>query len=211
MDFSTALGIKYRVIKEVTHDGEPVRLVSGSAIYDTVPDDLWDALTNPERIPRWFSPVSGELQTGGRYQIEGNAGGEITRCDPPEAFDITWECGGSKTWVRVRLDSEGDGTRLTLEHLIPKDEASEEHWRKYGPGATGVGWDLSFMGLSLHLQTGETVPQDDANAWFGTDEGKVFLRQCAAAWGDAHIEAGEEDAVAKGMAENTGKFYCGEQ
>ena len=31
----------------------------------------------PERIPRWFLPVSGDLRLGGRYQLEGNAGGEV--------------------------------------------------------------------------------------------------------------------------------------
>ena len=54
-----------------------------SAVYDTTLDDLWDACTNAERIPRWFLPVSGELRDGGRYQLEGNAGGTIERCDPP--------------------------------------------------------------------------------------------------------------------------------
>ena len=39
--------------------------------------DVWDALTNIERIPRWFLPVSGDLRLGGRYQFEGNAGGRI--------------------------------------------------------------------------------------------------------------------------------------
>ena len=44
---------------------------------------MWDACTDPERIGRWFLPVSGDLRLGGRYQLEGNAGGEILRCEPP--------------------------------------------------------------------------------------------------------------------------------
>jgi uncharacterized protein YndB with AHSA1/START domain len=55
--------------------------------------------TNPERIPRWFLPVSGELKEGGRYQLEGNAGGTITRCDPPHGFDATWEMGSDMSWI----------------------------------------------------------------------------------------------------------------
>ena len=47
---------------------------------------LWDACTNAERIPRWFLPVSGDLRLGGRYQLEGNAGGTIERCDPPRSL-----------------------------------------------------------------------------------------------------------------------------
>ena len=210
MDLINPLGIKYRIVKEVTHEGQPARVVSGSATFDTDLEDMWDAVTNPERIPRWFLPISGDLKPGGHYQLEGNAGGRISRCDPPEAFDVTWECGGNVSWVRVRLDAHDDGARLTLEHVMLKDEASEEHWRKYGPGATGVGWDLSFFGLLLHLRTGESVPQDASNAWLATENGKTFIRECSMAWGDAHIDSGEDESIAKGMAEQTAKFYCGE-
>ena len=31
------------------------------AAYATDADDLWDAVTNGERIPRWFLPISGDL------------------------------------------------------------------------------------------------------------------------------------------------------
>ena len=210
MDFSNPLGIQYRVVNEVTHNGQPARVVSGSANFDTNLEDLWDAVTNAERLPRWFLPISGDLKVGGRYQLEGHAGGEISRCDPPEALDVSWECGGNVSWVRLRLDDHEGGARLTLEHIMLKDEASEEHWRKYGPGATGVGWDLSFVGLLLHLRTGEAVPQDASHAWMASEEGKAFIRECSAAWGDAHIESGEEESTAKGMAEQTAKFYCGD-
>lgn len=51
--------------------------VSLTRTYDADVDDVWDALTNPERLPRWFSPVTGDFRVGGAYQIEGNAGGQI--------------------------------------------------------------------------------------------------------------------------------------
>lgn len=195
---------------EATHDGQPVRVVSGSATFATEPVDLWNAVTTTERLPQWFLPISGDLKEGGRYQLKGHAGGVVTRCDAPAAFDITWECGDNVSWIRVRLAGCDDGTRLTLEHTMPKDEAGEEHWRKYGAGATGVGWDLSFVGLHLHVQTGETVPQAESHAWMASDSGKAFIRECASAWGDAHIESGEDETVARAMADQTAKFYCGE-
>lgn len=210
MDFSNPLGITYRVVKELTHQDQLARLVSGSAVFDTTPDDLWDAVTNPERIPRWFLPISGDFKVGGRYQLDGNAGGEITRCDPPEALDVSWEYGENVSWVRLQLAAHAEGTQLTLEHIMLQDEASEEHWRKFGPGATGVGWDLSFVGLQLHTQTRETVPQDESHAWMASEPGKTFIRQSAAAWGDSHVESGEDKAIAHTMAESTAKFYCGE-
>ena len=51
--------------------------------YDAPIDDVWDALTTPERIGRWFLPISGDYRLGGRYQFEGNAGGEILACERP--------------------------------------------------------------------------------------------------------------------------------
>ena len=51
--------------------------------YDAPIEDVWDACSDPDRLKRWFSPVSGDLRVGGTFQIEGNAGGEILRCQPP--------------------------------------------------------------------------------------------------------------------------------
>src|SRR6478735_9571393 len=68
-------------------------VVTISQAYDTDVADLWDAVTSGERIPRWFLPISGDLEVGGRYQLEGNAGGVVERCDAPEAFAVTWEYG----------------------------------------------------------------------------------------------------------------------
>lgn len=35
-------------------------------------------------------PVSGELRVGGAFQLEGNAGGEILACEPPNLVRLTW-------------------------------------------------------------------------------------------------------------------------
>ena len=90
------------------------RVMTISQAYQTGIDDLWDACTNPERISRWFLPVSGELRLGGRFQIQGNASGTIERCDPPKSFGATWEFGGEVSWIEVRLNPEADGS-TTLE------------------------------------------------------------------------------------------------
>ena len=210
MNFNNPLGAQFREVREVDHDGQPARAVEGTRFYSTEIADLWDALTDPERIPRWFLPISGDLKLGGRYQFEGNAGGTITRCDPPEALDATWEYGGNTSWVSLRLVPENDGARLTLVHTMLQDEASEAHWTTYGPGATGVGWDLSFFGLGLFLESGgETIDREASDAWMASDEGKDFIRACAKAWGDAHEASGEDAKTAQGIAELTAKFYTG--
>ncbi len=211
MNFSHALGAEFREVREVDHDGKPARAVEGSRVYSTSIDDLWDAVTNAERLPRWFLPIHGDLKLGGRYHLEGNAEGTIERCDPPEALEVTWEFGESVSWVRVRLTPENDGTRLTLVHTMLQDEAGEAHWATYGAGATGVGWDLSFFGLGLHLENGgEAINREASDLWMASDPGKVFIRGCAESWGDVHAASGADAQVAQAMALRTANFYAGD-
>ncbi len=209
MDYGSAFGAEFREVKNRTRDGQPVRAVIATRVYPTDRDDLWNALTDPERLPRWFLPVSGELQPGGRYQLEGNAGGSILMCDQPRELEITWEFGGQVSWVRVSLAPEAAGTRMSLEHQIPTDDAAEDHWKQFGPGATGVGWDLAFLGLGLHLDSGEAIDPDESMAWMGSDGGKAFMRTSAGHWREAHVQAGEDAAVAAAMAKRTADFYTG--
>jgi uncharacterized protein YndB with AHSA1/START domain len=37
--------------------------------FDTDIDDLWSALTEPERLAHWIGEVSGELRLGGEYRF----------------------------------------------------------------------------------------------------------------------------------------------
>jgi uncharacterized protein YndB with AHSA1/START domain len=146
--------VRRQVGTRVLEAGE-ARTVTISQSYDAAVEDVWDACTNPERIPRWFLPITGDLRAGGRYQLQGNAGGTIERCDPPTSFAATWEFGGQVSWIEVWLVAEpGGGTRLVLEHIAQMDD---ERWAEFGPGAVGVGWDMGLVGLSIHLSSGRWV------------------------------------------------------
>ncbi|MGH3717130.1 MAG: SRPBCC domain-containing protein, partial [Micromonosporaceae bacterium] len=70
--------------------GSDCRTVLLRRDYDAPIDDVWDAITDPERIARWFVPVSGDLRLGGRYQLKDQAGGEILRCEPPRLLAVSW-------------------------------------------------------------------------------------------------------------------------
>lgn len=184
------------------------RVVTVSQTYAAEADDVWDACTNPDRIRRWFLPVSGDLRVGGRYQLEGNAGGTVERCDPPKSFAATWEYGGEVSWVELRLSAEPDGgTRLELEHVAHVDD---ERWAQFGPGAVGIGWDLALVGLTLHLTSGAAVDPDESAAWMVSDEGRQFLSRSSAQWGEASIAAGTDATTARAAAERTRAFYAGD-
>lgn len=208
-DIATYLGGVTRVVRGLEKDGQPARAVVATMTYDTDTDDLWDALTNAERLPRWFLPVSGDLKLGGRYQFQGNAGGTITSCDAPRQLAATWEFGGGVTWVTVTLTPDpAGGTQLQLEHLAPLNE----FWDQYGPGAVGVGWDLGLMALGSYLQTGVDLAGKDPGgaALAASPEGKRFITACAQGWGQAAIASGEDAENSTAAAERTRKFYTGE-
>lgn len=206
-DLPAHLGAMTRQVRNLEKHGQPAKAVVASRIYDTTPADLWDALTRPERIKRWFAPVTGELRLGGRYQVEGNAGGEILECVPNQKVALTWEFGGIPSWVTITLAPEGAGTRLELEHVAHLSP----HWDQYGPGAVGVGWDLGFMGLSRHLAEPDAdLPAEAAAGWGESQEAKDMMRSTSAAWGQAAIDSGDDRSHALRAAEATRRFYSGE-
>ena len=116
-------GLVAREVRGGSRDGAPTKIAIARRSYPTGQADLWDALTNAERIPRWFLPVSGDLKVGGRYQLEGNAGGIVERCERPESFAVTWEFGEMVTWVSVTLVPDGQRTTLELAHEAHIDPA----------------------------------------------------------------------------------------
>jgi uncharacterized protein YndB with AHSA1/START domain len=202
------IGAVTRVVENRERDGRPARVVVATRGYSTSVADLWDALTNPERIPRWFLPVSGDLRVGGRYQLEGNAGGTITGCEPPNHLAMTWEYGAEVSWLTVTLEPESaDATRLTLEHAAHVDQ---DRWDQYGPGAVGLGWDMALLGLALHLATRQALDPAEAAGWFASDPGKGFLRTTSDDWARASIAAGTTRDAALAAAERTRAFYTGE-
>jgi uncharacterized protein YndB with AHSA1/START domain len=198
--------VRRQVGGRVLEAGEARTVVVGQA-YGTGLDDLWDACTNPERIKRWFLPVSGELKLGGKYQIEGNAGGTITRCDAPHGFDATWEYGGDVSWIEVRLTAESDDrTRFELSHIAHVDD---ERWAEFGPGAVGVGWDLGLMGLGTHLSSGRGVNRDESAAWPASEDGRRFMTLSSEQWYEASVAAGTDKEAARAAADRTTAAYTG--
>ena len=206
IDVARVLGLVTRSVRNFEKDGKAASAVTLTRLYDTDVDDLWDALTSKERIPRWFLPVEGDLQLGGRYQLKGNAGGTITACTPPGHFAATWEFGGATSWIDVKLAAERDKARLTLEHTA----VIEDHWNQFGPGAVGIGWDLALAGLERYLATGASVDHETADAWMGSPDGKAFMTESGEFWRAAHVASGVDPASAKERSDRTIAFYRGE-
>ncbi|MEI4280829.1 SRPBCC family protein [Klenkia terrae] len=205
-DPAATAGLVVREVRSADRDGVPTRVAVARRTYRTDRADLWDAVTSAERIPRWFLPVTGELREGGRYQLEGNAGGTVQECRAPESFAATWEFGEMVSWLTVTLTEADGGTVLELAHEAPVDP---QMWTQFGPGAVGVGWDLGLMALGLHLESGAPVDPATGLAFPTTPEGAVFVGAAAAGWGDAAVADGDDEAQARAAARATAAFYTG--
>ncbi|KAA9152234.1 SRPBCC family protein [Amycolatopsis acidicola] len=163
-------------------------------------EDVWAACTEPDRVAQWFLPVSGDLRLGGHFQLEDNAGGTILRCDRPRVLRVTWVFGGAPpSEVEVRLRKVDGGTLFELEH---SGLAEPANWEQFGPGAVGVGWDLTIYGLGVHLAGMSNTP-----GWGESDEARNFMRASSVAWGAAHEAFGETHERATAAAQRTAAFY----
>ena len=199
--------VRRTVGTRVLEAGE-AKVVTVSQSYPTDPDDLWDACTNIERIPRWFLPISRELRVGGKYQLEGNANGTILTCDPPREFSATWEYGGHVSWIEVRILGEGaDRARFELEHIAHVDD---EMWQQFGPGAVGIGWDGGLVGLAIHVSTGESLDPTFGQQWLATEDGRRFTQLASEAWHDANVAGGADPEWARAAADRAAAAYLAE-
>ena len=200
------LALVERSVLLLEREEQPAGAVTLARSFPTTVENLWEATTAADRIGRWFTPVSGELKLGGRYQLEGNAGGVITECERLERFALTWEFAGDVSWVEVAYSEDAEGmARLTLTHIA----LISPHWTQYGPGAVGVGWEMGLLGLALHLAQPE-APMPDEAAFAASPNGKAFIVGSSEAWGEASVAAGTESRAARAAAERTTAFYTGE-
>ncbi len=174
IDITTEIdAIEREVSRRQGPDGEEVAVLIRRS-YDAPNAEVWDALTDPQRMKRWFYPVSGDLRAGGTFQLEGNAGGEIERCEPPRLLRVTF--GGPTSLVELRLSPDGDDrTVLELEHTVPIAIAMSGAGSLY----VGPGWDGAFVGLDLYLNGGVA---DDPVGAANSPEALELSRQSVHAW-----------------------------
>ena len=206
IDVATQINAVARTVGSRTLEDGEAKTVLVRQTYDATLEDVWDACTKGDRIARWFLPVKGDLRLGGRYQIEGNAEGEVLDCEPPRRLRVTWEYAGDISWVEVRLASAADGqTSFELEHTARVEAA---RWEEFGPGAVGIGWDMTLLGLAQHLHGGGEISSPEEGAlWAASDEGRDFMARSGERWHDAQVAAGEDPAAARAAADRTIAAY----
>ena len=202
---NSRLDVVKRSVSWLERAGSSASAVTLSRSYATSREDLWEAVTNGERISSWFMTINGELELGGRYQLEGHAGGVISACEPLSHFAVTWEFASDVSWVDVYLSDDGPGrTKLTLTHTA----RLSPHWDEYGPGAAGVGWELTLLGLDVYVTQSAEDMTDEA-AFVTSPEGMAYIVSSSEGWADAAVAAGTPPADARAAARRTSAFYTG--
>jgi uncharacterized protein YndB with AHSA1/START domain len=157
-DMSSTTGAKPRVVGTLrSADGKGVVRMEDS--YDTDIDDLWSALTEPQRLARWIASVVGDLRLGGEFRASFTSGwegpGRVDVCEPPRRLLLTLSPRQEdETVIEAELVADGDQTRLVLEERgLPLGELAGH----------GAGWQAHVEDLAAHLAG--RVPGDWRARW----------------------------------------------
>jgi uncharacterized protein YndB with AHSA1/START domain len=118
---------------------------------EEIPDEVWRALTEPDRLREWLARTEIDPREGGELSIDFSSQpdgsvvhGVIRIYDPPRTLEYDWsETGANRSAVRFELEPTDSGTKLTLTHRLLTDEEV--------PGF-GAGWHAHLDALIQHLQ-----------------------------------------------------------
>ncbi len=119
-------------------------------------EQVWAAITAPERLADWLAAAEIDMKPGGTIKLSWHDGaytmeGRVTDCDPPHVFAWTWPLDGRDTHVRFELQSERDGCLLTLTH-----SGLSTHKGASGSGVR-AGWHAHLEGLPEAIE-GRATP-----------------------------------------------------
>jgi uncharacterized protein YndB with AHSA1/START domain len=158
----------------------PARVGAFTRVYETTVEDLWDACTNPDRLRRWYVPVTGELHVGGRFQQVNMGSGTILECDAPRFLKLS--LGGGADEIELRLSpgpQEGFAT-LGLEHATTLDTHEIGGQMYDAIFCMGGGYYPRLQALNDHLRG--TLPDDyDATAFHLNPEMRPVIERGSAA------------------------------
>jgi len=162
--------------------------------YDAPIEDVWEACTNPDRLRRWFLPVTGDLHLGGAFNLGGFLDCEVLRCEPPRllTFSQAYEdLPVDEIELRLFLGDDG-ATVVELAHATVSQTFEWDGRLVDALSLTGTGWEPGLVALELFL--GDALPDDfDMDAFRAQPEIAAIAERARETWGvlaDAAAGAG---------------------
>ena len=104
---------------QVRRTGETIELVFERRLSRPI-EQVWAALTVPDRLADWLAKAEIDLRIGGRFELyweshDFRMRGVITELEPPRLIAWTWpDPQHPDSVVRWELEPDGDGCRLRL-------------------------------------------------------------------------------------------------
>lgn len=103
-----------------TRIDDGIGVISVDSVYPTSPEDLWEAITVPERLARWFGDLVPEGNGATAYVASLTTGWSgtisVDECERPRLIRVRFQDETpTATTVSAVLEPTVDGTRLTVE------------------------------------------------------------------------------------------------
>lgn len=172
--------------------------------YTNRAEEVWAAVTDPEHLADWFIRPEGDLRTGGHYRLPAmGVEGTLEYIDHVRALQMSWESNAEQSLLAVAVTQGEAGTTVTLRHTL----ADNEHWKTYGPAATGIGWDGALAALDLHLSGNEGRTRSLLEDFDGSAAAQDLMRASAQAWKEAQVASDVAEDVAEQAARRALEFY----
>nr|WP_231747442.1 SRPBCC domain-containing protein [Auraticoccus cholistanensis] len=166
---------------------------------DAPVEQVWSALTTPDKIDRFFLPVGGDLREGGSYAFEGQASGRILVCRAPDLLRVEWlpPDRDEVDQVELRLSADGpDATWLELEHASVADVFTTDlSGDKFSPA---IGWESPLHYLVEYLRG--ALPDRPSAEWYVFDEAEEIrlARLRAVEWAEAEARYAASRSAGQG-------------
>jgi uncharacterized protein YndB with AHSA1/START domain len=96
--------------------------VEREVVFPAEPDEVWEALTDPERLEEWFATeVELDARPGGEGVFRWGDGEErravVREAEPEERLVLDWDDGGE---VVLELEEVEGGTRVHVTETSPE-------------------------------------------------------------------------------------------
>jgi uncharacterized protein YndB with AHSA1/START domain len=156
------------------------RVAVFSRTYETTIEDLWDACTNPDRLSRWYTTVTGDLRLGGTFDQVNMGSGTILECDAPHLLKVSLGGGADEIELRLSPGAEAGTAALELQHATTLD-AHDIGGQMYDAiFCMGGGYYPRFLALDLHIR-GELPEEYDSTAFHLNPEMRPAIERGSAA------------------------------